>query len=145
VQNNPFCWSCEKSVSAFDFPQRFVTNFTYTVPFDKWQALSSAPHRLTQGWQVTSIIQAQSGFPFTVTSPYGTLPYGTDIYVGFQATRPDLIQQPTLKSGPGPEEQFFSNAVIANNGMNGQFFGVLTTTLPNGTTVQTAPKEVLCP
>ena len=139
LQNNPTCWRCEKSVSAFDFPQRFVTNFTYTVPLDKWQALSSAPHRLTQGWQVTSIIQAQSGFPFTVTSPYGTEQYGTDVYIGFQNTRPDLVQQPTLKSGPGPEEQFFSNAVNANNGMNGQFFGVPTTTLPNGSTVQTAP------
>jgi len=114
LQNNPFCWRCEKSVSAFDFPQRFVTNFIYNVPFDKWQALSSAPKRLTSGWQVTSIIQAQSGFPFTVNSPYGTSEYGTDQYLGVQATRPDLVQQPTLHTGAGPEEQFFSSAVVAD-------------------------------
>jgi len=122
LQNNPFCWRCEKSVSAFDFPQRFVTNFTYTLPFDKWQALSSVPRRLSQGWQVTSIIQAQSGFPFTVTSPFGTKEFGTDVYIGFQATRPDLVQQPTLKTGGGPEEQFFSSAVVTDGGNLGQRF-----------------------
>jgi hypothetical protein len=114
LQNNPFCWRCEKSVSGFDFPQRLVMNFIYNFPFDKWQALSSAPKRLTSGWQVTSIIQAQSGFPFTVNSPYGTTEYGTDEYVGFQATRPDLVQQPNLHTGGGAEEQFFSDAVIAD-------------------------------
>jgi len=139
LQNNPTCWRCEKAASAFDFPQRIVANLTYTVPLDKWQAASFLPRRLAQGWQITSIIQAQSGFPFTVTSPYGTVQYGTDIYIGTQATRPYLLQQPTLKTGAGPEEQFFSNAVIANNGMNGQFLGVPTTTLPNGAEVQTAP------
>jgi hypothetical protein len=139
LQNNPTCWKCERSASAFDIPQRLVLNLIYTPPTDRWQTISFMPKRLIQGWQITSIAEVQSGFPFTVTSPYGTEPYGTDVYVGIQATRPDLIQQPTLKSGGSPEEQFFSNAVIANNGMNGQFFGVPTTTSPNGTTVQTVP------
>jgi hypothetical protein len=114
TQNNPFCWRCDKSLTAFNFPQRFVMNFIYNFPFDKWQALSSAPKRLTSGWQVTSIIQAQSGFPFTVFSPYGTSEYGTDQYIGFSSARPDLVQQPTLHTGAGPEEQFFSDAVVAD-------------------------------
>lgn len=123
LQNNPFCWRCEKSVSSFDFPHRFVLNFTYAIPLDTWHPVSFAPRRLTQGWQILSIIQAQSGFPFTINSPFGTKTFGTDQYVGFQATRPDLVRQPTLKTGGGPEEQFFSDAVVADGtNLTQQFF-----------------------
>ncbi len=112
LQNNPFCWRCEKALTAFDFPHRFVMNFIYAIPLDEWGAISFMPRRLTQGWEITSIMQAQSGFPFTVATPFGTKQYGTDTYVGGGNVRPDLVQQPTLKTGGGPEEQFFSDAVI---------------------------------
>jgi hypothetical protein len=144
LQSNPTCWRCEKGPSAFDFPQRIVGNFTYALPFDKWQA---APRRLVEGWQVTSIIQGQSGFPFTVTSPYGTLQYGTDIYIGTQPTRPDLVQHPPLNTSNSREEQFFSNAVLGYDPQTGSnmaglgtgFFNVSTTTNSAGNKVQTAP------
>jgi hypothetical protein len=95
--NNPLCYACEKSDSGFNFPQRFVMNFQYTAPLDKWQFLDSLPKAVTSGWQAMSIISAQSGFPFTVNSPYGTEEFGTDTYVGYQPTRPFLLQEPTLK------------------------------------------------
>ena len=132
--NNPLCYACEKSDSGFNFPQRFVMNFQYTVPADKWHFLSSLPGRVTRGWQVMSIISAQSGFPFTVNSPYGTQEFGTDTYVGYQPTRPFLSQQPTLQNGGGPS--FFSSSVLNNET---QYFGIPTVTLANGTLVQTAP------
>ena len=131
LQNNPFCWRCEKAVSGFDFTHRFVTNFIFKLLLDNWRALSAVPQRLTHGWQMTSIIEWQSGFPFTVTSPFGTKEYGTDAYVGFQATRPDLVQQPTLNTGGAPEEQFFSTAVVNDGRSLGQQYfatpGALTT------------------
>ncbi len=135
-QNNPFCWSCEKARASFDFPHRLVTNFIYALPLDKWQAASFIPRKLAQGWQVTSIIQAQSGFPFTVLSPFGTKPYGNDQYGGFQPTRPDLIQQPTLKTGGGPEAQYFSDEVLAQPQ---KFFATPVFVYPSGTTVQDHP------
>jgi hypothetical protein len=58
------------------------------------------------------------------------------VYAGGGNTRPDLTQQPTLKSGGGPEEQFFSDAVINNPQ---QFFDVPLFTYPDGNTVQTHP------
>jgi hypothetical protein len=131
LQNNPTCWSCEKAVSGFDFPQRIVGNFVYAIPMEKWTAL---PKKLSRGWQMTGIVQAQSGFPFTVTSPYGTVPFGTDVYVGTQGTRPNLLQTPTLNHG-GSDEQFFSDAVINSSS---QYFGIPLTTV-NGTQLQTAP------
>jgi len=122
IQNDPTCWRCEKSVSSFDFPHRFVANFIYALPFDRWQSLSSAPRRLVQGWQITSIIQAQSGYPFTVNSPFGTVQFGTDTYAGVAYARPDLVQQPTLKTSGGAEQQFFSDAVVADGSQLGQPF-----------------------
>jgi hypothetical protein len=113
-------------------------NFQYSVPADKWQFLDSLPKRLTGGWQLLSIVSAQSGFPFTINSPYGTAQFGTDTYVGYQPTRPDLLQQPTLNTAGGPA--FFSNDVISDGVTLGQkYFGTPTVTLPNGTVVQTAP------
>jgi len=136
--NNPLCYACEKSDSGFDFPQRFVMNFQYSVPADKWQFLDSLPKRLTGGWQLLSIISAQSGFPFTVNSPYGTAQFGTDTYLGYQPTRPNLVQQPTLNTAGGP--QFFSDAATSDGQTLGQqFFGTPLVTLPGGTVLQTAP------
>jgi hypothetical protein len=132
--NSPRCYSCEKSDAGFNFPQRFVMNFQYTAPMDKWQFLDVLPKRLTGGWQAMSIISAQSGFPFTVNSPYGTEEFGTDTYVGYQPTRPFLLQKPALNNSGGPA--IFSSSVLANPL---QYFGIPTITLPSGTVVQTAP------
>lgn len=71
-----------------------------------------------------------------MNSPFGTREFGVDQYVGFEATRPDLIQQPTLKTGPGPEEQFFSDAVINNPG---QFFATPLFKYADKATVQDHP------
>jgi hypothetical protein len=135
LPNNLLCYSCEKAVSGFDFPHTLTLNFVYNIPTDKWQALSVLPRRLTAGWQITSIVRAQSGFPFTVTSPYGTEEFGTDTYAGFQPTRPFLVQQPTFRSSGDPQEQFFSNQMINDQS---EFLATPTVTV-NGAAVQTEP------
>jgi hypothetical protein len=132
LQQNPYCWSCEKSDAAFDVRQRFVVNVNYELPLAKFRSL---PQRLTEGWQALAIVTEQTGFPFTVNSPYGTVQYGTDTYEGFQATRPDLAQKPTLRGSGSPEEQFFSNDVVNNQA---SYFST-PTTIVNGATVQTLP------
>jgi hypothetical protein len=132
--NNPLCYSCQKSLSGFDFPQRFVVNFQYAMPLDKWQFLDKLPKRLTGGWQAMSIISAQSGFPFTVNSPYGAEEFGTDTYVGYQPTRPFLLQQPTMNNSSGPA--FFSSSVLNDSS---EYFGTPNATLASGSVVQTAP------
>jgi hypothetical protein len=128
-QNNPQCIRCERAPASYSIAQRFVANFEYDIPFES--LLSHAPKRLTQGWMVLGILSAQSGFPFTVVSPYGSLQYGYDSFDGFGA-RPFLIQKPTLAPGAGSGPQFFSNAVIngSNYGMNDGFFAVPTVTSP---------------
>jgi hypothetical protein len=133
-QNNPQCVSCERAPASYSVAQRFVANFEYDVPFAHWSAL---PGRLSQGWKLLGILSAQSGFPFTVVGPYGSLQYGYDIFDGFGA-RPFLLQTPTQAPSGGP--QFFSNAVIANGGVGDGFFGLPTVTSPvNGQAVLPTP------
>lgn len=131
--NNPQCTKCEYGPAGYSIAQRFVANFSYSLPLG---GLSRLPRRLTQGWMLLGIVTAQTGFPLTVNGPYGTLQYGFDTlnYIG---ARPFFLQRATLNTGGGP--QFFSNAVIANSGMNGQFFAVPTTTNAAGSTVQPTP------
>jgi len=65
-----------------------------------------------------------------VGSSYGSLQYGYDVLAGWGA-RPFFLQRATLNPGGGP--QFFSNAVIGNNGTNGVgdgFFDLPTVTSP---------------
>jgi hypothetical protein len=92
LMNNPLCSKCENSVSGFGFPQRFVGNFQYQLPFGKVGVFHSVPSRIRAGWKMSAIISAQSGYPFTVTSPYGTEQIGTDTFFGYQPTRPDVVQ-----------------------------------------------------
>jgi hypothetical protein len=145
TQNDPTCWSCEKARASFDVPHHVVVNFLYQLPFDKAAHL---PKRLTQGWTLWGIATASSGFPFTVLTPFGSKRYGIDNYGG-STVRPDLVSAPTLKQGGGPEEQFFSNEVLADNAnmiqavnnnqsFVGQFFAVALDSL-NGSTVSAHP------
>jgi hypothetical protein len=117
LMNDPTCFRCERGPSVFDVPQRFVLNVGYQLPFGR---ISHLPKRLTNGWLLSSIVAAQSGFPFTVNSPYGTKEYGTDTYLGFQPTRPDLVQTPTYRQAGDPQEQFFSTAVMTDGTTLGQ-------------------------
>ncbi|HLN01637.1 MAG TPA: TonB-dependent receptor [Bryobacteraceae bacterium] len=138
-QNNPQCVRCERAQASYSIKQRFVANFEYDVPLAGWSALASLPKRLTQGWMVLGIYSAQSGFPFTVVTPYGSLQYGYDIFDGFGA-RPYLLQTPTKAASGGP--QFFSNSVIngSSYGANDGYFSEPTVTSPvNGSAVLPTP------
>jgi hypothetical protein len=138
VLNNPRCLKCEYAPASYSVSQRFVGNFEYELPFGR---VGGLPKKLTQGWKALGILNFQTGFPFTVMDPYGTL------QDGFNGTgvRPFLLQKATKNTAGG--SQFFSNAVIAgtqpgiNDGTNPNFFGIPTTTSPylGGATVQTMP------
>jgi hypothetical protein len=139
TQNNPQCIRCEYAPASYSVKNRFVANFEYDIPFGHFSQL---PKRLTSGWKALGIFSAQSGFPFTVVGPYGTLQYGYDSFDGVGA-RPFLAQTPTYNNTGGP--QLFSNAVLANSAavaaggsVTGPFFAIPTTT-SGGNTVQISP------
>ncbi len=136
---NPTCIKCEYAPAAYNIVQRFVANFEYDLPFGHLDALSSLPKRLTNGWEVLGIFQAQTGYPFTVSSPYGTLQYGEG-----GSDRPFFVQKATLSPQEGSGPQFFSNAVIGSSSENGLgtgffSFGNLVTSPVNNTEVMPGP------
>ena len=55
----------EHSVSGFDLTQRFVQTVIYDVPFFK--SMQGAAKHILDGWQLSTIITEQSGFPAPVT------------------------------------------------------------------------------
>jgi hypothetical protein len=114
VQQDPFCWSCDKGPGNVDIPQHFGMDFIYSLPLAKWQALSHLPTRLTHGWEVSGIESSRSGAPFTVTSPYPVAGYGTDTYYGVIGTRPDMVGKATLNSPSNYNKSlmYFTPAVV---------------------------------
>jgi hypothetical protein len=72
----------DRSVSGFDVTQRFVQTILYDIPFAR--GLHGAPKYILDGWQISTIMTYQSGFPAPVTSNIDTT--GTGI-----SSRPDLV------------------------------------------------------
>jgi Carboxypeptidase regulatory-like domain/TonB dependent receptor len=132
-QNNPTCVTCEYGRANNLVAQRLEGNFSYDVP-GGWGAV---PKVISRGWQALGIYTLQSGSPFTIVSPYGTAQYGTDILDG-NATRPFYVQTAPRNEHRG-NPQFFSDDVVANEGMNGTYWSVPTTTSAQLGTVQTGP------
>ncbi|PWU07427.1 MAG: TonB-dependent receptor [Terriglobia bacterium] len=72
----------DRSVSGFDLTHRFVQTVLYDIPFAR--GLHGAPKYVLDGWQLSTIMTFQSGFPAAVTSNIDTT--GTGIN-----SRPDLV------------------------------------------------------
>lgn len=128
--NNPTCIQCEYARASFSVAQRFAANFSYSVPF----AWGIVPKPISSGWQVLGIYNAQSGFPFSVVGPVGTLQYGYDSLNGVGA-RPFSLKPATR--APGGKPQYFSNDVLSNTSDYFSSPQILSPTL--GGNVQTAP------
>jgi hypothetical protein len=79
---NPYYMRGDRSVSGFDVTQRFVETILYDIPF--FRRTHGASKYLLDGWQVSTIMTAQSGFPTPVTLNVQTTGTGLN-------TRPDQI------------------------------------------------------
>jgi hypothetical protein len=67
-----------KSLSDFDRTDRLVVNFGYDIP--QWGGRlgkSAFGTRVMNGWEISGIVIAQSGTPFSITDSTGATLYGT--------------------------------------------------------------------
>lgn len=67
---NSYCRVCERAVSSFDTPQRFITSILYELPLGRGRAFNLRnrfAEAFAGGWQLGSIFSYQTGFPFTIT------------------------------------------------------------------------------
>ena len=79
--------------SDFDVRHRFSLNGTYELPFHG--------SRLTEGWQVTGVLQLQSGSPVNILTNINT-------FTGVTSLRPDLVGDP---KGNKSVTQYFNASV----------------------------------
>ncbi len=96
----------ERSLCGFDVTQRFVQSLVYDIPF-----FSGAPammRTLLGGWQASSIVVAQSGFP-------GDIAFGIDTTGTGVGSRPDMVagQNANLDSGSRTYQRWFNTAAFA--------------------------------
>jgi len=71
----------EHASSDQDIRHNFSFDAGYDIPFQDW--FEGGPKWLTQGWNVSTIVQARTGFPVNVTLSGGT-------FAGFSG-RPDIV------------------------------------------------------
>jgi hypothetical protein len=60
---NPFNYKASRALSLFNSAQRFVINFVWDLPVPKYSGLAG---KVLDDWQVSGIVQFQSGFPMRV-------------------------------------------------------------------------------
>ena len=96
----------DRAVSGFDVTQRFVQTLLYDIPFAR--GLHGAPKYLLDGWQVSSIMTFQSGFPAPIT--FGVDTTGTGL-----GSRPDLVagQNGNLRGDQRTWKRWFNTAAFA--------------------------------
>jgi Carboxypeptidase regulatory-like domain len=102
---NSFCLECEWGLSVFDVRHRFVTSILYELPFGDGKpfAQTGVASQILGGWQISTIINASSGFPRTA-------------YVGIDRSntgggqdRPNLTgQDPNLPSDQRTIQRWFN-------------------------------------
>jgi hypothetical protein len=79
---NPFDFKWYRALSAWDLRHNFVISYDYHLPFDRW---TKKWRPLTQGWEVSGITRASTGFPVTLKSNddnslQGSIPNGVNNY-----------------------------------------------------------------
>ena len=62
-----YCRACERAVSSYDQPQRFIANVTYELPFGRGKAMGSNWNGVMNsafgGWQMNGILTLSKGLP----------------------------------------------------------------------------------
>jgi hypothetical protein len=65
-------WNQFWGPSSYNVPSTFAASAVWSLPFD--HAWSSGPKRLTQGWDLTPVVNYRSGLPLNVKSGISTSP-----------------------------------------------------------------------
>lgn len=85
-----------RGLSDYDARHRFVISGIYDLPFKG--------NRLTEGWQLGTIFQVQSGNPINIITNIATI-------TGVATVRPDLIRPVRITGNPA---QWFDNAQVCD-------------------------------
>jgi hypothetical protein len=102
----------EHGPSNFDTRQRFTAAFTYEIP------LRAGPDRLVRGWQLNSIVTAQSGRPVPIVNSNDTSGADASVF----PTPSNFHQRPNLIPGVNPINSNWESAPDTIGYLNGAAF-----------------------
>jgi hypothetical protein len=114
---NPYNFGATRALSAFDLRQDFVASYDYQLPLDR---ISSHAKVLTQGWTISGITRASTGFPVSLKSNgdnslMGSIPNGVNNY---SLDLPDYNGAPLkLNGNPRNGLPYFNTAAFSVNAL----------------------------
>jgi hypothetical protein len=112
---DPFNFNATRALSGFDLKHNLVLTYSYQLPLER---LTSRAKSLTQGWTLSGITRASSGFPVTIseegdTSLMGSQPNGVNNH---SLDLPDFTPGPlNLNSRPRNDEKYFNTSLFVPN------------------------------
>ncbi len=73
----------ERGPSPYDIRHRFSSDFLYELPFARWwEADGFGKRLLLSGWQIGGVLRAQTGAPFSISTPSSILGQRVDFVGG---------------------------------------------------------------
>jgi carboxypeptidase family protein len=99
----------ERDSSTGDIPNVFAVSSTWELPVGRGHSLnpSGGWGVLADGWQITGIVQLQSGMPFAVTQTTNF-----NAFAGFGVQRPNVVASPNLPSDQRSPAKWFNTAAF---------------------------------
>jgi hypothetical protein len=108
---NPNNWAQDRGPSSFDRTHRFTGSVVWEVPSVRGEYFGSIPtaiiHSVLGGWQLSGIIAAQTGSPFSVVMACA------DINAEGNNCRPNLIKDAQLPAGQRSISRWFDASAFA--------------------------------
>jgi hypothetical protein len=114
---DPFNYRRMRGLSAWDLRHNFVGTFRYQLPFDR---VSRRARRFTDGWMLSGIVRASTGFPVTLAehgdnSLQGSIPNGVNNH---SLDLPDYTPGDlAINHDPRNGLPFFNTALFSENAL----------------------------
>jgi hypothetical protein len=112
---NPFNFEATRGLSAWDLTHNFVATYDYQLPLER---LSRRTHLLLQGWALSGITRASTGFPVTLStsadnSLQGSNPNGVNNrYLDLPDYNGSGLE---INPNPGNGQSYFNTAAFRAN------------------------------
>ncbi len=114
---DPYNLALTRALSAFNLTQNLVVTYQYTLPLEH---LFRHSNRLTQGWELSGITRASTGFPVTLSSDddnslQGSNPNGVN---NRYFDLPDVVPGPLeINHDPANGKPYFNTALFTPNAL----------------------------
>jgi hypothetical protein len=138
---NPFNYKASRALSLFNSAQRFVINYVWALPIRKYNGFAG---KVLDDWQVSGIIQFQSGFPIRIQTQDDNELISSLFFLGAGApqmagSKPQILDAKVLTHADGTSCAGSPASDCAHRYLNaGQFSD------PAFGTFATTPRSICC-